>query len=140
MRRVGLVMLLALLLVGGLASSPAQAEWRPRYKLVHLINEVRGRSLYLSDRGTAPQQAARAHSIEMRSQGGIFHSSYRPCWYFGENVGVVRGGDGALRRIFDAFMDSAPHRANILNPEFRRVGIGVAVSDGLVWVTLVFCG
>jgi uncharacterized protein YkwD len=37
-------------------------------------------------------------------------------------------------------MRSAPHRANILNARYRRIGIGVVKARGLVWVTAIFYG
>lgn len=53
----------------------------------------------------------------------------------GENVGV--GPD--VKSIEDAFMDSAHHRANILDHDFTEVGIAtVRDSRGQLWVTQVF--
>jgi hypothetical protein len=37
-------------------------------------------------------------------------------------------------------MDSEPHRHNVLEPGFRRVAIGTVRADGVLWVTLFFCG
>ena len=37
-------------------------------------------------------------------------------------------------------MGSGGHRANILNPRFRRIGIGVVKARGSVWVTTIFYG
>ena len=54
----------------------------------------------------------------------------------GENVGV----GGTMWRLYEAFMDSAPHRANILGQGFRRVGVGVYAHDGFLWVTMIFVG
>ncbi|MGQ0615989.1 MAG: CAP domain-containing protein [Acidimicrobiia bacterium] len=52
----------------------------------------------------------------------------------GENVGY----GGTMQDVQDAFMDSSPHRANILG-DYNRVGIGVARDGhGTVWVTLDF--
>lgn len=51
-----------------------------------------------------------------------------------ENVGY--GGSVAV--VHDAFMGSAPHRANILATAPTQVGIGVVVSGGRTWVTQVF--
>jgi hypothetical protein len=52
-----------------------------------------------------------------------------------ENVGF--GGD--VSTIHDAFMNSAPHRANILDPALTHVGVGVVVDgNGQLWVTEVF--
>jgi hypothetical protein len=35
-------------------------------------------------------------------------------------------------------MHSAPHRANILDPRMRQVGVGIVKRDGALWVTEVF--
>ena len=49
----------------------------------------------------------------------------------GENVGVGPGESA----IQSAFMNSAPHRDNILSPSFRQIGVGAARgSDGKLYV------
>lgn len=45
-------------------------------------------------------------------------------WAFGENIAWGWGGEGTPRSVMGAWMKSPGHRANILNPEFREVGIG----------------
>jgi uncharacterized protein YkwD len=41
----------------------------------------------------------------------------------------------------DGFMNSPGHRANILEPQFTRVGIGVAIdASGLIYYAVVFAG
>jgi len=53
-----------------------------------------------------------------------------------ENVGTAGAGDpGAL---FTAYMNSAPHRANILDPGARFVGVGVVQRGSAAWNTLDF--
>ena len=53
-----------------------------------------------------------------------------------ENVGDASATDpGAL---FSAYMNSAPHRANILDPSARYVGVGVVQHGTLAWNTLDF--
>jgi uncharacterized protein YkwD len=53
----------------------------------------------------------------------------------GENVG--HGADVA--DLHDAFVASPSHRANILDPEWTQVGVGVTVDGrGDLWVTQVF--
>jgi uncharacterized protein YkwD len=49
----------------------------------------------------------------------------------GENVAY----DADTPHSHDAFMHSPGHRANILNPKFNAVGIGVMRSGNLMWVT-----
>ncbi len=57
----------------------------------------------------------------------------------GENVGRGRGGAAGMPEIVRAFLASPVHRANILNPVFQKVGLGVVgESDGTSWVTVVF--
>ena len=55
---------------------------------------------------------------------------------WGENVAAA----GTLRRVRTLWMGSGGHRANVLNPRFRRVGIGVVRARGLMWVTAIFYG
>jgi len=84
---------------------------------------------------------ARRHSQAMAQSGELFHSSAAEMraaagsgWTaLAENVG--RGSDVA--GIHAAFMASPSHRNNILGG-FDYVGIGIAESDGLVYVTVVF--
>ena len=54
--------------------------------------------------------------------------------WVGENVGY---GPDALT-VHVAFMQSAPHRANILDRDYTEVGIGAVVVNGRVWVAEVF--
>lgn len=58
-----------------------------------------------------------------------------------ENVGNYPGGSGLSRSIslFNMFMNSAAHRANILNGTYNRSGIGAYVdSNNTLWVTQIF--
>lgn len=72
--------------------------------------------------------------------GRIEHSNVAegvpPGWRkLGENVG--RGP--SIEAVHNAFMSSAPHRANILDPAFAGIGTGVAVgADGTVYIVQVF--
>lgn len=54
----------------------------------------------------------------------------------GENVGWAR----SVAEMHALFMNSAAHRANIVNGRFSRVGTGVAVVDGQYYVVQVFAG
>jgi hypothetical protein len=52
-----------------------------------------------------------------------------------ENVGF----GASVESIHQAFMNSAAHRANILDPALTHIGVGVVVDDeGQIWVTEVF--
>jgi hypothetical protein len=52
----------------------------------------------------------------------------------GENVGV----DSSIAGVHQGFMHSPPHRANILNPHYDAVGIGIVMRDGRYWVAQDF--
>jgi hypothetical protein len=52
----------------------------------------------------------------------------------GENVATAKDAASA----HDGLMNSPPHRANILNPKFTAVGIGVVRSENAVYVTQDF--
>ncbi len=88
---------------------------------------------------------AAAHAMEMANAGRIFHGDGvdrdMACalgsHQTGENVGETSGGADD-QRIFDAFMRSSGHRANILGP-YRYTGTAwVIAPDGTGYVSVEF--
>jgi uncharacterized protein YkwD len=87
--------------------------------------------------------AAWHHSQRMARRHSVYHTTdlyavvrrYKPHTW-GENVGMA----GTTRQMHRLFMKSPPHRANILNGAFKRIGVGVVRASGRVWVTLDFYG
>jgi hypothetical protein len=83
---------------------------------------------------------ARRHSARMASKGTIWHNpnlanEVGGNWtVLGENVGM--GPD--VNDLYQAFMDSSPHRRNILDPDYNQFGVGVVISEGTIYVTIVF--
>jgi uncharacterized protein YkwD len=83
---------------------------------------------------------AQAWSQRLAAEQRLYHSNltdgigYRWC-RLGENVGYGY----SIEQVHNAFMASTGHRANILNPAFNRVGIGVT-RDGAnrFWVVQEF--
>jgi len=86
----------------------------------------------------ALRRVARAHSLEMFRRGYFAHDSPDgltpadrllqagiPFGLMGENLAYAPG----VQVAHDGLMHSPGHRANILRPEFRRVGIGVIKSQ-----------
>ena len=71
--------------------------------------------------------------------GRIEASGYLPAdagWVLGENLAWGTGGLATPGAIMEAWMNSHGHRDNILNPDFREIGIGIvtgnpAAPDGL---------
>lgn len=54
----------------------------------------------------------------------------------GENVGY--GPEVGV--LVDAFVASAAHHANMINPDYVAVGIGVVEVDGVLWTAHLFAG
>lgn len=90
-------------------------------------------------------KAARRHSRLMVRKGCFSHecpgekdlvgritsAGYLPCscsWMVGENIAWGQKRKSTPRHIVEQWMNSPPHRANILNRRFED--IGVAVKDG----------
>ena len=71
------------------------------------------------------------------SQSGFRHSAGP----YAENVGWYRGTsspEAAALGLHNAFLASPTHLANMVNPAWTSVGVGVH-SDGASWhITLVF--
>ena len=86
-------------------------------------------------------KAAKVHTREMVKKDLLYHTpsdalTHRVTnWVtLGENVGV----GGTVTSLHSAFMDSPPHRANILYTSFRYVGVGTMEAHGRLWVTVIF--
>jgi uncharacterized protein YkwD len=59
----------------------------------------------------------------------------------GENVGRSFGNRDNAEAIVSVWMESEPHRKNILSGDFNVTGIGTAVAeDGTLFATQVFMG
>lgn len=86
--------------------------------------------------------AARAHSQDMMTQGYFSHTSldgstfvtrvtragYTNWKSLAENIAWGSGSYGAPDYIFQSWMNSSGHRANILNAGLREIGIGVVAG------------
>ncbi len=87
-------------------------------------------------------RAARLHSREMLELDKLYHTPSDKLarrvtgWLIlGENVGFGPTAES----LQQAFLDSPHHYANIVLPEFRYMGLGVARrSDNMIWVTVIF--
>jgi uncharacterized protein YkwD len=66
--------------------------------------------------------------LEKRLQGVGYLGGGLSRWAYGENIAWGLEGWGTPEAIVKAWMDSPPHRANILNGSFREIGI--AFTEG----------
>jgi uncharacterized protein YkwD len=117
-------------------------------------NEARaahGAPASLWDDGLA--RAARQHAAELAARNVLDHLGLEPdrrtvadrlarvgspYATHAENLAAVPSGLDAVRATIDGWLQSPGHRANLLAPDFDRVGYGTALGiDGTVFVTQV---
>ena len=105
--------------------------------LLQAINQARAaRGIPPLRVGVRLRSAARAHSRAMAQSGAFTHGN----WYqrlrrhgvraptVGETIAWGVGADGTASAIVSMWLGSPSHRETMLNPRFRRIGIGVAVG------------
>ena len=89
-------------------------------------------------------RAGRRHARDMVSRGYFSHdtpegvtpqaraAAYLPAagvWTVGENLAWGPGGSNTPRDIVRDWMNSPSHRANVLRPGFREIGVGVVAGS-----------
>jgi uncharacterized protein YkwD len=144
-RKITISLLVVAVLATGTASSGVRAaELSKRGRMLQLLNQARrNHGLPVFRLNLDLSASAWRHSKRMATRNRLFHTAnlyeavraWSPSTW-GENVGAARW----LKRVRTLWMRSGGHRDNILNPRFRRIGIGVVRSRGLVWVTAIFYG
>ena len=115
-----------------------------RRALLCVLNKVRRRYRLSRLRGNPRLlRAAEGHSTAMVRRrffshvepGGISpldrimrtgYLSGAHAYTYGENIGFGTGPTSSPRSMMRAWMNSTPHRANILTRQFREVGLGIA--------------
>jgi hypothetical protein len=131
-------------------ATSASAESTPSAygsRLVTLVNEARAahglRALTVAA-GTSTvaagwtshlaAQQALSHNPNLAAQ---LESHGSPNWTtYAENV--ADGDSSSADGMFQAYMNSPEHRANILDPSMRYIGVGVVFSGSFAWNTLDF--
>lgn len=156
-RSIGVVVTLSVWLLAFAASTPAQAalpQVRPHarvevgtdaWRLYRATNASRGRfGMPRLQLDREMSVAVRRHTLAMARAGELFHTSDVGVYLggiewrvWGENIGFTPGDVESMQQ---AFMDSPPHRGNILNAAFRNVAIGAVRVDGTLWVTVFLYG
>jgi uncharacterized protein YkwD len=135
-------------------SAFASGLTRPEASLLRAMNRVR------AQHGLAPlrydahlERAARAHSREMLASNTFAHGAFgtRMLQFdvtgslAGENLAWGTGSLGTAGGVVASWLGSPEHRANLLRPSFRRVGVGELVGTfvgyrGARLVTADFAG
>jgi uncharacterized protein YkwD len=138
----------AICVVISLASSayPQDTNYTPdEWRLFSLINQERFKEgLSPLELDARLSRAARKHSQLMAQDESLSHQfdgeealpvrfrdEHIRCDHDGENVAL----DSDLAVAHTMLMQSPPHRANILSPQFNAVGIGVVKSGDLLYIT-----
>ena len=142
--RMALTAILLALMVS-LLPAPAQAQTKAKYesqaRSVTNNNRV-NHDLAQLKRGQCVQKFAIRQARRMANQDRMFHQDLsvvlRTCGLtsVGENVAA---GYATGRDAVKAWMNSPLHRANILEPSFRKLGLAVRRSaDGTPYAAQVF--
>ena len=122
-------------------------------QMIHLINSIRSsRGLQLLNPNPVLNSIARSRSQDMLNRN--YFSHYTP---EGKNIfnilvenGIMyaMGAEnlsqssppswGSPEAVVNSWMNSGPHRANLLNPHYGQLGLGVVDSGNKRVVTLIF--
>ena len=139
--RVVFVIVATLATIGSLLwhrSDPASASAGDEAAFVTALNQVRAdNGLPAFTVNAELSDLARAHAQVMADAGEIFHADpisagYSGAWSkLGENVGVGANVDV----LVDAFVASSGHFANIIDPSFTQIGVGVVWKDSALYTT-----
>jgi hypothetical protein len=148
MRRRSFILFLFLGLLAPFSTKAQQAPSPQAKKLLDLTNQAR------ADHGLQPLRwdaalasAAQAHAQKMLDQRTLSHQlpgepdlparagqAGAHFHVIAENVAMGANADALQKE----WMNSTPHRTNILDPRLDHVGIGVAERNGYLYASVVF--
>ncbi|MEV7081296.1 CAP domain-containing protein [Streptomyces sp. NPDC093516] len=130
------------------ASAALSGESAAAAQVLSLVNQERAKV------GCSPVAAnsaltdlAQSYSEDMAARGFFDHTDPdgRTPWDRAEKAGISNlGGENIARgqadaaAVMDAWMNSPGHRANILNCDFKTLGVGVELGSGGPWWTQNF--
>ena len=134
-------------------------KWRPYRKIVsfrgRLLSRVnfarRRRQLTPLGRTRFLDKVATGHSKSMARRKHCDHHGFNKrsalikgetgLSYIAENCYMFparRYDAHVAKKLVEGWLKSPGHRANLVNPEFRRTGIGIIVRKGYVYATQIF--
>jgi uncharacterized protein YkwD len=137
-----LVAVLALALTATVLTGPAPASAATSSREARMVAQVNASRVAHGLAALRPMPGmmsyARRHAHAMANRGVLYHTSNFAvicCWSrVAENIGYGSSVSGLHR----SFLNSPLHRANLLDPAMRQVGIGIVESGGQLWITEVF--
>ena len=133
--------------------------WNPQWEtweleVLELVNQARAIGGNCGSEGSFPASgaltlqgslmcAARVHSKDMADNDYFDHTNQQgngPAWrmgqagYNGNGWGEnIAAGYGSPQAVVDGWLDSDGHCANMLNPNFSKIGIGYAYANNSEW-------
>jgi uncharacterized protein YkwD len=118
------------------APTPAPAAWKPQ-DLVDAFNVERAKLGIGPLRMYAPLNvAAQDWADEIARRGVLEHGNFmgriQAAMLAGPGEDVAMG-QSSVARVMQSWMNSPPHRANILGPNYKLCGVGRSVAGGAVY-------
>ena len=117
-------------------------------EMAALVNTLRaGLGLRALAYDTDIAAVARRWSETMGAEERLYHN---PNYWNQYPAGSLTGAENAsqvsaplslsaaVRRSFDGLVDSPLHYANMVNPDYTHLGVGIALDNGALWVTQNF--
>ncbi|CAH2598671.1 CAP domain-containing protein [Rhodovastum atsumiense] len=111
-------------------ASRAQAGVSPLVTNTQLASAAGGHSDWMVAQDVFSHTGANGSSPGDRIQAAGYNGSS-----YGENIAYIAGSNAAVldeadvRELHQNLMNSPPHRANLLNPDFTQIGIGLTQGD-----------
>ena len=81
---------------------------------------------YMQDHGCFAHECPGEPSVLSRLKSVNYIVGGLSAWAYGENIAYGESRTGTPKAIVRAWMHSPGHRYNILNPQFRQIGVGFA--------------
>jgi len=123
----------ALILAGVAEAAVTATLTRSESSLLTAMNEARvANGLRPLRADWRLERAARSHSSKMLRTGAFYHGAFNArirrtgvrARRVGENLAWGQGSLSAARSMVRMWLASPPHRANLLHPGYRIVGVG----------------
>jgi uncharacterized protein YkwD len=97
---------------------------RPLAKSARLKRAAQRHTSYMQDHGCFAHECPGEPSVLSRLQRVNYIVGGLRSWAYGENIAYGGSYLGTPKALVRAWMHSPGHRHNILNPDFREIGIG----------------
>lgn len=142
LRVLAVVLVAAVALTAAPAPAATPAETKYANKIFRIVNDIRAdKGRVELSKNKCLKRFANKQAEKMANQQRLFHQNLgriqRTCGvgYVGENVAR---GNVTARHMVSGWMNSPPHRANILFRKYRLTGVGARKAGGQWWVAQVF--